>query len=108
MPPQAVRARILSLGDKTERPTARDCRTSKTCLRHDLDRREESGMRREILIPSLLLSMLCASVDDNRYLLTTHDNLVPAIETPRSGELHYTRHAAAPVRAEIISLRING
>jgi len=67
-------------------------------------------MRRKILIPSLLLSLLCACVDDNRYLLTTAtpDNLVPAIETPLRGEVHYTRHAAATTRAEIIALRING
>jgi hypothetical protein len=67
-------------------------------------------MRRKILIPSLLLSLLCACVDDNRYLLTTtqHDNLVPAIEMPRRDDVHYTRHAATTTRAEIVSLRING
>ena len=67
-------------------------------------------MRRKILIPSLLLSLLCACVDDNRYLLTTatHDNLVPAIDTPRRAELHYTAHAAATTRAEIIALRLSG
>ena len=66
-------------------------------------------MRRKFLIPSLLLSLLCACVDDNRHLLssTTPDNLVPAAVAPRQRELHYTRHAAATTRAEIIALRIN-
>lgn len=66
-------------------------------------------MRRKILMPSLLLSLLCACVDDNRYLLdtATPDNLVPAAAAPQRAAMHYTRHAAATTRAEIISVRIN-
>jgi hypothetical protein len=64
-------------------------------------------MRRKILIPSLLLSLLCACVDDNRYLTTTTpDNLVSPIEGPQPA--HYTSHAVPTTRTEIIAIRING
>ncbi len=66
-------------------------------------------MRRKILIPSLLLSLLCACVDDNHYLLSTatHDSLTAATETPLRGQVRYTRHDAATTRGEIIAIRIN-
>lgn len=67
-------------------------------------------MRRKILIPSLPLSLLCACVE--RQPLSSHDGGArqsgAGTVAPRQGETHYTRHATATTRAEIIALRING
>lgn len=65
-------------------------------------------MHRKIVIPSLLLSLLCACIDDTNYLMTTSltDSPVPRGGAPTG--VRYTNNAAAVTTAEVISLRIAG
>jgi hypothetical protein len=68
-------------------------------------------MRREIAIPTLMLSLLCGCVDNADYLVTStaRDSLAAGpIEGLRTAALRYTSNGAAATNTEIIPLRING
>jgi hypothetical protein len=68
-------------------------------------------MRREIVIPTLMLSLLCGCVDNADYLVTStpRDNLTASpIEGLHTAARHYTSNGAAATNTEIIPLRING
>lgn len=61
-------------------------------------------MHRKIVVPSLLLSLLCACADDSNYLMTTSltDSALP-VQTVR-----YTGHPSTATATEVIPLRIAG
>lgn len=66
-------------------------------------------MHRKIVIPSLLLTLLCACVDDTKYLMTTslNDSTVARDSAP-APVVRYTSHASTATATEIIPVRISG
>jgi hypothetical protein len=69
---------------------------------------EELAMHRKIVIPSLLLSLLCACVDDTKYLMTSlNDSSGAPVEAPWPAA-RYTSHAAPAAATEIIPVRVAG
>ena len=66
-------------------------------------------MRREIVIPTLMLWLLCGCTENTGYLVTspTRDNLVATGDSLRTA-MRYTANVATAPKAEIIPLKING
>jgi hypothetical protein len=66
-------------------------------------------MHRKIVIPSLLLSLLCACIDDTKYLMTTSLNdSVVARDGASAPAVRYTSHASTAAATEIIPIRVSG
>jgi Matrixin len=65
-------------------------------------------MHRKIVIPALLLSLLCACIDDTKYLMTSLNDSAVARDEASMPAARYTSHAATATATEIIPVRVTG
>jgi len=66
-------------------------------------------MHRKIVIPSLILSLLCACIDDTNYLMTTSlTDSAATRDAASTTAVRYTSNAATATTTEVIPLRISG